>query len=140
MIFFNEVLFTVALDIFIKEKNNTFIFLGFLLCHCSMQKVKLTWSKGTLLTIIRPSRIFQPPPPPLNRSFGTLDYFKTKCNVHNSNIRYGFSRVQIPFYFGTFYSIERDIFGCMLPKQKRRNAKAKTIHESWSGQTIQDFK
>ena len=26
-------LVTVALDIFIKEKNNTFISLGFLLCH-----------------------------------------------------------------------------------------------------------
>ena len=32
-------LVTVALDIFIKEKHNTFIFLGFLLCNFSMQKV-----------------------------------------------------------------------------------------------------
>ena len=32
-------LVTVALDIFIREKNNTSIFLGFLLCHFSMQKM-----------------------------------------------------------------------------------------------------
>ena len=32
-------LVTVALDIFIKDKDNTFVFLGFLLCHFSMQKV-----------------------------------------------------------------------------------------------------
>ena len=49
-------LVTVGLDIFIKEKNNTFIFLGFLLCHFSMQKVLLgqTKRKGTLLTIFQP--------------------------------------------------------------------------------------
>ena len=35
-------LVTVALDIFIKEKIMLYIFLGFLLCHFSMQKASPT--------------------------------------------------------------------------------------------------
>ena len=39
-----------------------YIFLGFLLCHFSIQKVSASQTKrrGTLLTIFRPPRIFQP--------------------------------------------------------------------------------
>ena len=46
-------LVTVALDIFIKEKNNT-LYLGLLLCHFSMQKCLLGQNKTP--------RILQPLP------------------------------------------------------------------------------
>ena len=55
---------TVALDIFIKEKNNTFIFLGFLLCHSSMQKVSTRSNYAERYPInhfLTPPQIFQPP-------------------------------------------------------------------------------
>ena len=71
-------LVTVALDIFIKEKNNTFIFLGFLLCYfCKRCLLGQTKRKGTLLTIFRAPRYSNPhayyilhrfPTPLLNRS------------------------------------------------------------------------
>ena len=51
---------TVALDIFIKEKNNTFIFLGFLLCHFSMQKVSTRSKQAESY----PINHFPTPPPP----------------------------------------------------------------------------
>ena len=52
-------LVTVALDIFIKEKNNTFIsFVIFLCKRCLLGQTK---RKSILLTIFRPPRIFQPP-------------------------------------------------------------------------------
>ena len=79
------------------------------------------------------------------KKFGA--FFKINKNVGllRQNVTYivvtyimEFSSVQIPFFFPKFYSTERYIFGCMLSKQKRRSAKAKTIHESWSSHIIQD--
>ena len=86
-----SLLVTALLDIFIKEKNNTFIFLGFLLCDFSMQCKEClfgqTKRKGTLLTVLRPSPDIATPrllyftqisKPLLNRTpfprlFGTLE-------------------------------------------------------------------
>lgn len=79
------------------------------------------------------------------KKFGA--FFKINKNVGllRQNVTYivvtyimEFSSVQIPFFIPKFYSTERYIFGCMLSKQKRRSAKAKTIHESWSSHIIQD--
>ena len=57
-------LVTVVLDIFIKEKNNTFTFLGFLLCIflCIRCLLGQTKRKGTLLTIFQPPGYSNPPP------------------------------------------------------------------------------
>ena len=57
-------LVTVALDIFIKEKNNSFIFLGFLLRHFSMQKVSTRSNSAERYPInhFPTPQIFQPPP------------------------------------------------------------------------------
>ena len=69
--FFNEVflLVTVALDIFIKEKNN--------ILYLPMQKVS-TWSKKAKrypFNHFPTPRISQHPFPPAYRLFGTLDCF-----------------------------------------------------------------
>ena len=61
-------LVTIALDIFIKEKNNTLYLpwispLSFFYAK-GVYSVNLSRKVPTLLTNFRPPQIFQPPPPP----------------------------------------------------------------------------
>ena len=75
--------------------------------------------------------------------------FKTNKNVvvlrqivMYISVRYitNFSSVQIPLYFLTFYSSKREIFGCMLSKQKREVVKQRQFMKVGRGRQYKDIR